>query len=262
MQAVILAGGLGSRISEETYLKPKPMVTIGNRPILWHILKNFSQHGIVDFIICLGYKGNVIKDYFLNYKFYNSDIKVSLTDGKIELFGKASENWKISLVDTGENSNTGERLKRVEKFVTHKDFFFTYGDGLTNQDLNATFDFHRKRNALATMTAVYPPARYGAVEISSGSVINFSEKATTRNAYVNGGYFVLNKDIFKLLHKFTNPSWEYDILPTLSKQNELSAFEHNGFWFAMDTLRDKEHLENLFRNGEAPWLNAINLDFH
>lgn len=262
MQAVILAGGLGSRISEETYLKPKPMVTVGNKPILWHILKKFSQHGINDFVICLGYKGNVIKDYFLNYKSYNSDIKVSLPDGRIEIFENESENWKVSLVDTGENSNTGERLKRIEKFIIDQDFFFTYGDGLTDQDLNDTFDFHMKRKSLATMTAVYPPARYGAVEIAHGSVVNFSEKSSTKHAYINGGFFVLNKEIFRLLDKYTNPSWEVDILPKLSNQNKLSAFEHNGFWFAMDTLRDKEYLEDLLRDGAATWLHNSNLDNH
>lgn len=262
MQAVILAGGLGSRISEETYLKPKPMVTVGNKPILWHILKKFSQHGIDNFVICLGYKGNVIKEYFLNYKSYNSDIKVSLPDGKIEIFDNDSEHWKVSLIDTGEYSNTGERLKRVEKFITDKDFFFTYGDGLTDQNLNDTFDFHKVRNSLATMTAVYPPARYGAVEIAHGTVLNFSEKSSTNSSYINGGFFVLNKDIFRILDKYTNPSWEVDILPKLSNLNKLNAFEHNGFWFAMDTLRDKEHLEEMLRNGSAPWLQTRNLDSH
>lgn len=253
MQAVILAGGLGSRLSEETYLRPKPMVTVGNKPILWHIMKKFESSGVRDFIICLGYKGEVIKEYFLNLGAFNSDISINTKSGEIVMLGERVEDWRVTLVDTGSMSNTGERLKRVKKYLGKEIFFFTYGDGLTSQDFNATVDFHNMTGKLVTLTAVNPPARYGAVTVNSGVVRHFSERTSAPNSLINGGYFVVKSEIFELLDKFSNPSWELDILPRLSQQGDLAAFEHQGFWFAMDTLRDKEHLEQLWESGTPPW---------
>lgn len=254
MKAVILAGGLGSRISEETYLRPKPMVTIGDRPLLWHIMKKFSNQGINEFIVCLGYKGEVIKEYFLNFKTYNSSFVTSTKEESIKLLDQETEDWEITLVDTGSTSNTGERLKRVQRYLRNEPFFFTYGDGLTSQDLNSTIDFHSKLGKLVTLTAVNPPARYGAVIIKTGVVEEFSEKTSSPNSLINGGFFVVDPAIFVELAKFSNPSWELDILPELARQKNLAAFEHMGFWFAMDTVRDKEQLEQIWQTGSAPWL--------
>ena len=254
MKTVILAGGLGSRISEETYLRPKPMVTIGGKPILWHIMKTFSNHGLNEFIICLGYKGEVIKEYFLNFKTYNSSIKTNTASGEIYILNEDREDWRVSLVDTGASANTGERLKQVQKHLGNGDFFFTYGDGLTNQNLLATASFHKEKGKLVTLTAVNPPARYGAVSVNSGIVASFSERTSSPDSLINGGYFLVNSKIFETLNKLSNPSWEVDVLPQLARDGNLAAFEHNGFWFAMDTLRDKEHLENLLESGSAPWL--------
>jgi glucose-1-phosphate cytidylyltransferase len=246
VKAVILAGGLGSRISEETYLRPKPMVTVGEKPILWHIMKKFANHGISDFIVCLGYKGDVIKEYFLNFKSYNSSVITNIASGEVTILDEGHEDWRVSLIDTGASANTGERLKQVQKYVGRESFFFTYGDGLTDQDLLATASFHKERGKLVTLTAVNPPARYGAVSVNSGVVTSFSER--------NGGYFLVNPKIFETLNRLSNPSWEVDVLPKLAMEGNLAAFEHSGFWFAMDTLRDKEHLENLLEGGTAPWL--------
>lgn len=254
MQAVILAGGLGSRISEETYLRPKPMVAIGNKPILWHVMKKFANHGIRDFIVCLGYKGEVIKEYFLNFKSYNSSFTTYTNSGETLIFDDGYEDWKVSLIDTGASANTGERLKQVQKYLGKETFFFTYGDGLTDQDLNSTVEFHKEKGRLVTLTSVNPPARYGAVAVNSGIVVSFSERTSSPNSLINGGFFLVNSDIFEILNKFSNPSWEIDVLPQLAKEGELAAFEHTGFWFAMDTLRDKEYLEHLLESGSAPWL--------
>jgi glucose-1-phosphate cytidylyltransferase len=255
MQAVILAGGLGSRISEETYLRPKPMVTVGEKPILWHILKKFASHGINDFIICLGYKGDVIKEYFLNFKSYNSSVVTHTVSGDVTILEEGHEDWRVSLIDTGVSANTGERLRRVQKYLAKEDFFFTYGDGLSDQDLLATASFHKEKGKLVTLTAVNPPARYGAVAINSGIVTSFSERTSSPDSFINGGYFLINPKIFETLNSLSNPSWELDVLPKLAIEGNLAAFEHTGFWFAMDTLRDKEHLENLLESGTAPWLN-------
>lgn len=255
MKVVLLAGGLGSRISEETYLRPKPMVTIGGRPLLWHIMKKFSKHGFNDFVVCLGYKGEVIKEYFLNFKSYNSSFTAFTKSGAVTILDSESEDWKVTLVDTGTTSNTGERLKRVKSFLVDEEFFFTYGDGLTDQDLEATVNFHKLNRKLVTLTAVTPPARYGAVTVKSGIVENFSERTSSPNSQINGGYFVVNSDIFKILNETPNPSWENDVLPKLAGCGELAAFEHSGFWFAMDTLRDKEHLEQLWESGSIKWLS-------
>lgn len=254
MKAVILAGGLGSRISEETYLRPKPMVTVGEKPVLWHIMKKFSLHGVTDFVVCLGYKGEVIKEYFLNFRKYNSDFHTLTRSGEVEILDEDIEDWKVTLVDTGSDSNTAERLKRVRRFLGQEDFFFTYGDGLTDQNLNATALFHASKGKTVTLTAVIPPARYGAVSIESGIVTSFSERTSAFDSLINGGFFLVNPRIFDTLSRLTNPSWELDVLPILAQQGDLAAFQHSGFWFAMDTLRDKEHLENLFLSGSAPWL--------
>jgi glucose-1-phosphate cytidylyltransferase len=254
MKVVILAGGLGSRISEETYLRPKPMVTLAEKPILWHIMKKFSNHGINDFIICLGYKGEVIKEYFLNFKSYNSSVITNTTSGEVIILDEGHEDWRVSLIDTGASANTGERLKQVQKHVGNESFFFTYGDGLTDQNLLATASFHKKKGKLVTLTAVNPPARYGAVSVNSGVVTSFSERTISSESLINGGYFLVNPNIFETLNRLSNPSWEVDVLPKLAMEGNLAAFEHTGFWFAMDTLRDKEHLENLLESGSAPWL--------
>lgn len=254
MKVVILAGGLGSRISEETYLRPKPMVTLAEKPILWHIMKKFANHGINDFIICLGYKGEVIKEYFLNFKSYNSSVTTNTASGEVVILDEGHEDWRVSLIDTGASANTGERLKQVQKYVGKESFFFTYGDGLTDQDLLATALFHREKGKLVTLTAVNPPARYGAVSVNSGIVESFSERTSSPDSLINGGYFLVNPKIFETLNKLSNPSWEIDVLPKLAMEGNLAAFEHTGFWFAMDTLRDKEHLENLLESGSAPWL--------
>ena len=254
MKAVILAGGLGSRISEETYLRPKPMVTIGEKPVLWHIMKKFANHGINDFIICLGYKGEVIKEYFLNFKSYNSSVMTDTASGEVTILDEGREDWNVSLIDTGASAKTGERLRKVQKYVGKESFFFTYGDGLTDQDLLSTASFHKEKGKLVTMTAVNPPARYGAVSVNSGIVTSFSERTSSPESLINGGYFLVNHEIFETLNRLSNPSWEVDVLPKLAMEENLAAFEHTGFWFAMDTLRDKEHLENLLESGSAPWL--------
>ena len=230
------------------------MVTIGEKPILWHIMKKFANHGVKDFIICLGYKGEVIKEYFLNFKSYNSSFIINTTSGEEILLDEGLEDWKVSLIDTGASSNTGERLKRVQDYVGKESFFFTYGDGLTDQDLKATVSLHKERGKLVTLTAVNPPARYGAVSVKSGIVTSFSERTSSPISLINGGYFVVNPEIFSILNKLSNPSWEIDVLPQLAIEENLAAFEHTGFWFAMDTLRDKEYLENLLASGSATWL--------
>jgi glucose-1-phosphate cytidylyltransferase len=254
MKAVILAGGLGSRISEETYLRPKPMVTIGDKPILWHIMKKFANHSITDFVICLGYKSEVIKEYFLNFKSYNSNVTTNTASGEVCVLNEILVDWNVTLVDTGVSSNTGERLKQVQEYVGKESFFFTYGDGLTDQDLLATASFHKEKGRSVTLTAVNPPARYGAVSVNSGIVTSFSEKTSSPDSLINGGYFLVNPNIFETLDRLSNPSWEVDVLPQLALDGNLAAFEHTGFWFAMDTLRDKEHLEALLESGSAPWL--------
>lgn len=254
MEAVILAGGLGSRISEETYLRPKPMVMVGDKPILWHIMQKFSKHGISEFIICLGYKGEVIKEYFLNFQTFNSDFRIETKSGRVTLFHPNEEDWSVTLIDTGIESNTGERLKRVSSLLKGDTFFFTYGDGLTDQNLNETLDFHTLKGKSVTLTAVNPPARYGAVTVNSGNVDSFAEKSNSNASLINGGYFLVNSKVFEFLKEINNPSWELDVLPHLAQEGDLAAFEHQGFWFAMDTLRDKEYLDKLWETKSAPWI--------
>ena len=253
MQAVILAGGLGSRLSEETSIKPKPMVEIGGKPILWHILKIYSNFGINEFIICCGYKGYFIKEYFSNYFLHNSDVTIDIQKNDLEIHTKNSEPWKITLIDTGEETMTGGRLKRVENYIKDDVFCFTYGDGLADINISKIIDFHKSKNKLATLLAVQPPGRFGSLEISNdGCVQSFQEKLLGDGGWINGGFFVLNKKVIDLV-KNDLIVWEQEPLKILSEQNELNAFKHYGFWHPMDTLRDKKYLENLWLTKKAPW---------
>ena len=253
MKAVILAGGLGTRISEETHLKPKPMVDIGGKPILWHILKMYSAHGVNEFVICCGYKGYVIKEYFANYFLHMSDVTFCMANNRMEVHHKHAEPWKVTLVDTGDDTLTGGRLLRVADYVKEEDAFcFTYGDGLSDLDISASLAFHRQHGKLATVTAVQPPGRYGALQISGQSVYGFTEKPKGDGGLINGGFFVLSPDCLKLISDDTT-TWEAEPLSQLAARGELMAFEHTGFWQPMDTLRDKNMLEDLWASGKAPW---------
>jgi glucose-1-phosphate cytidylyltransferase len=253
MKAVILAGGLGTRISEETHLKPKPMIEVGGRPILWHIMKIYSSHGVNDFIICCGYKGYVIKEYFANYFLHMSDVTFDMASNQMEVHHKKAEPWRVTLVDTGEETLTGGRLKRVANYVQNEDAFcFTYGDGVADVDLTAQLNFHRRHGKLATVTAVQPPGRYGALLREGDAVSGFQEKPPGDGAWINGGFFVLNPKVIDFIDGDSS-SWEGGPLETLATKGELQAFEHKGFWQPMDTLRDKTHLEQLWSSGTAPW---------
>ena len=254
MKCVILAGGLGSRLSEETAIKPKPMVEIGGKPILWHIMKLYELNGITDFIICLGYKGYVIKEYFLNYSIHNSDFTINTENSEIILHKKYSQPWNITLVDTGEHSMTGGRIARIKKYVQdEQSFCLTYGDGLSNIDINASIQFHNKSNSFVTMSAVYPPARFGRVVLEENKVVEFTEKPVEESGRINGGFFIVNKDAIDYISN-DQTIWESDVLTNLSKEGKLSAWIHNGFWQAMDTLRDKNYLEKLFAEQKTYWL--------
>tara|TARA_Y100000768_G_C23841421_1_gene616361 strand:- start:82 stop:855 length:774 start_codon:yes stop_codon:yes gene_type:complete len=252
MQVVILAGGLGSRISEESLLMPKPLISIGSKPIIWHIMKIYSNYGFNDFIICCGYKGYLIKEYFANYYLHTTDIKVDLHKNSIETLKKKTENWNVTLVDTGEFSNTGERIKRIEKYIKNDNFCLTYGDGLSSVNIKKQVKVHKANKKLATVLAVSPSARFGALKIKNNHVQSFLEKPKGDNRLVNGGFFVLNKKIFKYLNK-KNLVWEKEPLKKLSKEKQLYAMKHKGFWYAMDTIRDKEYLESLWLSGKCPW---------
>ena len=253
MKAVILAGGLGTRISEETHLKPKPMIEIGGKPILWHILKIYSAHGINDFIICLGYKGYVIKEYFANYFLHMSDVTFDMQNNQMEVHQRKAEPWRITLVDTGEDTMTGGRLKRVSEYVKDEDAFcLTYGDGVADIDIAALVAYHNEHGKHATVTAVQPPGRYGSLNMDGRSVRGFIEKPQGDGGWINGGFFVLSPSCLGRLADDTT-SWEGQPLIDLAAQGELMAFEHQGFWRAMDTLRDKTHLEELWASGKAPW---------
>ena len=255
MKAVILAGGFGTRLSEETHLRPKPMVEIGGKPILWHILKMYSFYNINEFIICCGYKGYFIKEYFANYFLHSSDITFHMDlDNKIEFHHKTSEPWKITLVDTGEKTQTGGRLGRVSNFLKDETFCFTYGDGVSNVNISELINFHNIQKRDATLTAVQPPGRYGAVVIEGNYVSRFQEKPIGDNAWVNGGFFVLNPSVLEKVMS-DDICWETDVLPSLAVKKNLSCYKHNGFWQPMDTLRDKNYLENLWKEGKAPWKN-------
>ena len=253
MKVVILAGGKGTRISEETILKPKPMIEIGGKPILWHIMKIYSSFGINDFIICCGYKGYLIKEYFANYFLHMSDITFNMKSNSVEIHKKHSEPWTVTLVDTGENSCTGGRLKRVREFLDEDNFCFTYGDGLANLDISKLINFHEEHKKMATITAVKPPGRYGALVLNEQNKVNsFQEKPDGDGSWINGGFFVLNPKVIELIEDdYTN--WEETPLCKLADNNELYAYKHKGFWHPMDTLRDKIYLENLWNQINAPW---------
>lgn len=252
MKAVILAGGLGTRISEETYLKPKPMVEIGGKPILWHIMKIYSHYGINEFIICLGYKGYIIKEYFANYFLHMSDVTFDMSNNSMEVHQQHTEPWKVTLVDTGSESMTGGRLKRVAPFLNNKPFCFTYGDGVSDVNLHKLIAHHNQQGALATMTAIQPPGRYGSLDISDGYIKRFQEKPKGDGAWINGGFFVLEPGVIEYIHG-DDTSWEGEPLARLAREGRLCAFRHDGFWQAMDTLRDKVKLEELWQSGAAPW---------
>jgi glucose-1-phosphate cytidylyltransferase len=253
MKAVILAGGLGTRISEETHLKPKPMIEIGGRPILWHILKLYSAHGVNDFVICCGYRGYVIKEYFANYFLHMSDVTFDMEHNRMEVHQRKSEPWRVTLVDTGEETLTGGRLMRVAEHVRDEEaFFFTYGDGVCDADLQAELAFHRRHGKLATVLAVRPPGRYGALEMRGSQVHGFAEKPRGDGGRINGGFFVLSPRCIDLIEG-DQTSWEGEPLTQLASTGQLEAFEHDGFWQAMDTLRDKNQLEDLWQSRKAPW---------
>jgi glucose-1-phosphate cytidylyltransferase len=253
MKAVILAGGLGTRISEETHLKPKPMIEIGGRPILWHILKLYSAHGVNDFIICCGYRGYVIKEYFANYFLHMSDVTFDMATNQMEVHERKAEPWKVTLVDTGDETLTGGRLKRIAPYLAgEKSFCFTYGDGVADVDIQALIKFHESHGKLATVTAVQPPGRYGAIEEEGGLVRGFLEKPRGDGALINGGFFVLSPKCLDLIEGDAT-SWEGEPLTKLANSGQMMAFEHRGFWQPMDTLRDKNHLEELWDSGKAPW---------
>ena len=253
MKAVILAGGLGTRISEESHLRPKPMIEIGGRPILWHIMKLFSHAGFNEFIVCLGYKGYVIKEYFSNYVLHNADLTVDLAKGSIEYHATKHEPWKVTLVDTGAETQTGGRLKRVASYLDPGEpFFFTYGDGVADVDLHALVAFHKQHGRPATVTAVSPPGRYGALALSGDRVDSFMEKPPGDNALINGGFFVLQPEVIGRVDGDAMP-FEKEPLEGLARDGQLMAYQHHGFWKAMDTLRDKNELEALWASGRAPW---------
>jgi glucose-1-phosphate cytidylyltransferase len=252
MKAVILAGGLGTRISEESALRPKPMIEIGGMPILWHILKIYSHHGINDFIICLGYKGYLIKEYFANYFLHMSDVTIDLAMNKLEVHHKHAEPWRITLVDTGEQTQTGGRLKRVADYLDDDTFCFTYGDGLAAIDIAGLIAFHRAQGTLATMTAVQPPGRFGAIDIQGNRITRFEEKPSGDGSWINGGFFVLEPGVLRHIED-DSTVWERGPLETLARDGQLSAYAHRGFWQPMDTLRDKVKLEDLWQTGNAPW---------
>jgi len=253
MKAVILAGGLGTRIAEETSTRPKPMIEIGGKPILWHIMKLYSFHGINDFVICCGYKGYVIKEYFANYFLHMSDVTFDMQANHMEVHQQNVEPWRVTLVDTGDSTLTGGRLKRVADYVRNEEAFcFTYGDGVADVDISGEIAFHRAHGKLATVTAVLPPGRYGALKMQDDEVIGFSEKPRGDGGYINGGFFVLSPLCLDLLAD-DRSSWEGEPLVRLAERHQLMAYEHNGFWQPMDTLRDKNLLEELWATGRAPW---------
>ena len=253
MKAVILAGGFGTRLSEETSLRPKPMVEIGGKPILWHIMKIYSAYGINDFIICCGYKGYVIKEYFKNYFLHQSDVTFDMSNNSMHVHKKRAEPWKVTLIDTGENSFTGGRLKRASQYLNNeKSFCFTYGDGVADVNIKELVQFHENHGKEATVTATYPPGRFGAIQLNGDNVESFSEKPIGEGGMINGGFFVLNSSVLDRIEG-DNTIWEKEPLMNLAKDSELMAFKHEGFWQPMDTQRDKLHLEDLWQSKKAPW---------
>ena len=253
MKAVILAGGLGTRISEETSARPKPMVEIGGKPILWHVMKIYSAHGINDFIICLGYKGYMIKEYFANYFLHMSDVTIDIKHNKLEIHQNSAEPWRVTLVDTGENTMTGGRLKRVSQYLDDEDFCLTYGDGVGDVDITRLVNFHKDQGRLVTLTATQPPGRFGALNLESGSkVVSFQEKPHGDGSWINGGFFILSPKVIEYIESDAT-IWGRDPMEKLAAEGQMSAYLHHGFWQPMDTLRDKNHLEELWASGKAPW---------
>ena len=252
MKAVILAGGLGTRLSEETAVKPKPIVEIGGRPILWHIMKSYSWHGVNDFVICLGYKGYLIKEYFANYFLHMSDVTFDMKKNKMEVHRANAEPWSVTLVDTGDTTQTGGRLKRIASYLEDDDFCFTYGDGVADIDIGKLVQFHKAQGTLATVTSVQPLGRFGALDIAHDKITGFKEKPQGDGAWINGGFFVFEPEIFDYLQD-DSTVLERTPLETLAKKNQLTAFRHDGFWHPMDTLREKKQLENLWKTGKAYW---------
>ncbi len=252
MKAVILAGGLGSRISEETHLKPKPLIEIGSMPILWHIMKIYSKYDITDFVVCCGYKGYLIKEYFANYFLHSSDVTIDIMNNKMDVHRKSAEPWKITLVDTGLDTMTGGRLRRVKNFVENETFCFTYGDGLGDVNVSELIKFHKNQKTIVTVTSVQPPGRYGLLDIQGNKISKFIEKPSGDGNWINGGFFVLEPKVFDYLRD-DSTVWEREPLEKLSKDGQLSAYKHTGFWQPLDTLRDKNYLEKLWASGKAPW---------
>ncbi|MDR2315675.1 MULTISPECIES: glucose-1-phosphate cytidylyltransferase [unclassified Pseudomonas] len=252
MKAVILAGGLGTRISEESHLRPKPMIEIGGKPIIWHIMKIYSHYGINDFVICLGYKGYVIKEYFANYFLHMSDVTFDMSENQMHIHNRHAEPWRVTLVDTGENTATGGRLKRVRDYVGDETFCLTYGDGVADVDLPALIDFHNRHGKLATVTAVQPPGRYGALDVRGEQVHGFQEKPLGDGGWINGGFFVLDPGVFDYIEGDAT-TWEYEPMRALAQDGQLMTHVHRGFWQAMDTLRDRSYLEERWKADEAQW---------
>ena len=253
MKAVILAGGFGTRISEESNLKPKPMIEIGGKPILWHIMKIFTNYGVTDFIICLGYKSYVIKEYFQNYSLHTSDVTLNFKNQTQTIHSLSTEPWTVTLVDTGIDTMTGGRLKRVEKYLENETFYLTYGDGVSDLDLQELLKYHKKNNRFATVTAIQPPGRFGSLAINGPRVSSFEEKPAGDGNWINGGFFVLEPEIFEYING-DDTVWEQEPLKNLANEGRLTAYKHRGFWSAMDTLRDKNYLDKLYYEGKAPWV--------
>jgi len=252
LKTVILAGGLGTRLSEETVIRPKPMVELGGRPILWHIMKLYAHFGINDFVVCLGYKGYTIKEYFANYFLHNSDVTINLRNNELKVHQNSSEPWSVTLVDTGDDTATGGRLRRVRQHVDGETFCFTYGDGLADVDIAALIAFHRQKKTHATLTAVQPPGRFGVIDIEEDKIRDFAEKPPGDGSWINGGFFVLEPEVFDLIEGDAT-SWEREPLETLARSGQLSAFRHSGFFHPMDTMRDRAHLDALWSSERAPW---------
>lgn len=252
MKAVILAGGLGTRLAEETTLKPKPMVEVGGKPILWHIMKIYSAHGINDFIVCLGYKGYVIKEYFANYFLHTSDVTFDMENNEMTVHHKRSEPWRVTLVDTGEDSGTGGRLRRVRDYIGEDDFCFTYGDGVTNSNITETIALHYREKTLVTLTAIQPGSKYGMLSFRENQVIDFAEKPQGDGSWINGGFFIVSPKAIDYIET-DQTHWEHAPMRRLVKEGHVTAYQHEGFWQCMDTLRDKQYLEELWESGNAPW---------
>jgi glucose-1-phosphate cytidylyltransferase len=252
MKCVILAGGLGTRLSEETESRPKPMVEIGGKPILWHIMKIYSQHGVNEFVICAGYKGYVIKEYFANYFLHMSNITFDMSTNEMQVHENNAESWKVTIVDTGDETMTGGRLLRVRDYIGDKTFCFTYGDGVSDVDISRLISFHKSQNKWATVTAVQPPGRFGAIKMENTTITSFEEKPQGDGGYINGGFFILEPKVFDLIDG-DHTVWEREPMERLAKNKQIEAFKHDGFWKPMDTLRDKKHLEDLWNSNKALW---------